>query len=174
MGEVIQALNEVKELYAKVFGLPAPEIGPSSYAPFPPGVDPVRHTLDGISRLKQVSGQLKAAPAPVTWVPRADTFAARDAYIVRLDVPGVRRDSIKVLVVGPECIVRGDRRPKEDDDETRALALEWSHGPFERRFPLPSNCLPDRVTARYLDGILELRIAVEPVAAPKERNVEVS
>jgi HSP20 family molecular chaperone IbpA len=56
----------------------------------------------------------------------------------------------------------------------RALALEWFHGPFERRFLLPSNCVPDRVDARYKEGILELRFAVEPTVAPTETKVEVS
>jgi HSP20 family protein len=173
MAEVIQALSEVKELYAKVFGLPAPEIGPSSYVPFPPGVDPVRHAMEEVRQIKEIAPQLRPAPAPMTWTPRVDTFAARDGYLVRFEIPGVRRDSLKVLVTESECVVRGDRRPKENDDDLRALSLEWIHGPFERRIPLPVGCSPDKVVARYAEGVLELRFEVEPAAAPKERHIEI-
>jgi len=174
MAEVIQALGEVKELYAKIFGLPAPEIGPSSYAPFPPGVDPLRHAVDEVAQLKQMSTQLNAAPPPLAWAPRADTFEARDGYLVRLEIPGVRRESLKVLTVGTECIIRGDRRPKEKDDDLRAVSLEWFHGPFERRITLPAGCLPDKVSARYEDGILDLKFEVEPSTEPKEKIIEIT
>jgi HSP20 family protein len=175
MGEVTHALDEVKGLYSEVFGTPAPEIPPSTYAPFPPGADPVNHVMEEIQQLKRISEQLKAAPPLITWVPRADTFATRDAYVIRLEMPAVSRESLKVFLVGSELIVRGDRRPQETGEpERRALAIEWAHGPFERRFALPSNCRVDRVSTLYSEGVLELRIPIEAAAAPKEMKVEIA
>jgi HSP20 family protein len=175
MGEVTQALNEVKRLYSEVFGQPAPEITPPSYAPFPPGVDPLNHAMEEVNHLKQISEQLNAVPMLITWVPRADTFATRDAYVIRLEMPAVSRESLKVLIAGAEIIVRGERRPKETGEpEVRALALEWAHGPFERRFALPTNCLLDRVSTVYSEGVLELRIPMAAAAAPKEMKVDIA
>ncbi len=113
------------------------------------------------------------APGPVSWVPRADSFATDDAFLFRLEIPGVARDDLKVFLAGGECVVRGERKAPESTVNMRPLSLERPWGPFERRFMLPAGSHPDRVTARYQEGVLEVRIAAEGRGAPREMEVEV-
>ena len=172
MQDVSQALDEVRALYHKVVGTPAPAVDRAHFADFPPGVDPMQHAMREVDALKEISRQM--APAAVTWMPPADVFAGDDVLVVRIDVPGVAREGLKVLVIGGECVVRGERKPPENARQLRAVALERSCGPFERRFALPAGSHPDKITARYEEGVLELRIIREDRGAPKEMKIELS
>lgn len=172
MVEVNQAFQDVKQLYSKLIGQPAPEIPPDSYAAFPPGVDPLRHALKEVDYLKELSERMTASPTPISWVPSADTFATPDAFVVRMEIPGVDREGLKVLLLGGECVVRGERKPAGDTEKMRPLTLERHWGPFERRFMLPAGSHPDRITARFHEGILEVRVPVVAAEKPKEMNIE--
>ncbi len=174
MPEITETLDEVKDLYQKVLGQPAPEIEPSSYLAFPPGVDPFHHAVDEVRRLKQLSEQVVEAPEPIAWIPIADSLVKDDAYEIWLEIPGVERDKLKVFVTGAECVVRGERKPPEVMKELRPLTVERQWGTFERRFVLPVGCSPDHVTARYAEGVLHVRVVIDRAAMRKEMKVEVA
>jgi HSP20 family protein len=110
----------------------------------------------------------------VAWVPQADTLSTPDAYVIRVEASGVDRDDLKVYIQRGECVVRGQRKPPAPTAEIRAVSLERPWGPFERRFTLPPGCYPDRVTARYVQGVVEVRIANEGGSKPQETKVEVA
>ncbi len=171
MQDVTQALNEVKDLFHKVMGRPAPEIGPYAYAPFPPGVDPMVHTFQEVDYLKRISEGLLSTPP--TWLPRADCFVTEDAFVVRMEVPGVARDDLKVFFSMGECVVRGERKQFEGPHETRPLAIERPWGPFERRFALPAGSHPEQISARYSDGVLELHVKLDQARARKEMKIDI-
>lgn len=173
MQQVNQALNEVRDLYAKLVGTPAPELQPGYYAPFPPGVDPIDHAVEEIHRLKELADEVAAIPPPATWIPRADCFASKEAWTVCLEIPGVKREDLKVVVDGGECVVRGERKLPDKDSGLRPLALERPWGHFERRFLLPAGAHGDNLSAHYTDGVLELKLAVEGVGIPERKEVKV-
>lgn len=175
MHQADKALHEVKDLYAKLVGTPAPELQPSFFVPFPPGVDPVDHVVEEIEQLKKLSEQASTAPGPVAWVPQVDSFTAKDAWIFRLEIPGVKRENLKVFINGRECLVKGRRFLPEKETELRPISIERPWGPFERRFLLPEGTRPDKVTARYAEGVLELKFGVDGVAGvPQRKEVEVA
>jgi HSP20 family protein len=70
--------------------------------------------------------------------------------------------------------VRGERPLPEEDRALRPLGLEFPHGTFERRFALPLHANPDKLTAKYADGILEVTIPILEAAAPKEMKVQIA
>lgn len=174
MQEVKQALSEVKELYQKVLGRPAPDLEPGSFVSFPPGVDPLNHAVHEVEHLRHLTEQVALAPQPVSWVPAADCFASADAFVIRLEVPGIDRKDLKVFLAGGECVVRGERKQPEELAELRPVTFERPWGPFERRFPLPDGSVQAKVKARCEDGVLEVRVPVEAREAPKETTVEVA
>jgi HSP20 family protein len=173
MQEVSQALNEVKSLYHKVLGRPAPEIEPGAFVAFPPGVDPRDHAVHEVQHLRQLCEQIAMSPRPVAWVPAADCYASKDTFVIRLWVPGIDRKELKVFVSGGHCLVRGERKQPELFAEMKVVALEQPWGAFERRFPLPTGCVADKLSARYENGILEVRVPIEEREIVKETSVEV-
>lgn len=174
MQEITQTLDEVKGLYHKVLGKPAPEIEPASYVPFPPGVDPIKMAIEEVRHLKRFSEELAHAPAPIAWVPRADSFVTNDGIVIYLEIPGMSREDLKVFAVGQELIVRGDRRPENNTADLRPLAIERAWGPFERRFALPPGTPVDHVHARYLHGVLEIKVTGKVTGLSTEMAVEIA
>jgi HSP20 family protein len=172
MQPAIQALDEIKSLYQRVLGQPAPEIPAGSCAPFPPGVDPLDHVVREVEQLKQLTEQVRFASPAAGWVPAADSFMTPDALIVLLDIPGAEREQLEVFVAGGECVVRGERKLPAAAREARPLGVERPWGFFERRFPLPAGSHPDQVSARYAEGVLELKIAAGETT--RRENVEVA
>lgn len=173
MQELKQAFEEVKGLHQKVLDRPAPDLGPQSFIPFPPGVDPLDHALLEVQQLKEMAEKVAFAPRPGAWVPMTDSFVTKDEFIVRLEAPGVSREDLKVFVVGGECVVRGERKPPHCVGATRPMALERPWGPFERRFVVPVGSRIKEMKARLVEGLLEIRIPTEVLEAPKEQKVEV-
>ena len=174
MQDVSQSLNEVKDLFQRVVGQPAPRIDPHAFSAFPLGVDPVDHAFREVEHLKQLTEQIALSPSPVAWTPRADIYVADDAFVIRLEVPGMPREDLKVFVVGGECVVRGERKREQDTAKLRAMTLERPWGPFERRFVMPAGSHPGQLKAHYKEGILELRIATEAAATPKKTKIDVA
>lgn len=174
MHEVNQALAEVKELYQKIMGRPAPDLEAGAFVSFPPGVDPLNHAVLEVQHLKHLSEHVATTPRPVSWVPLADCYASNDAYVIRLEIPESDREDLKVFIAGDACLVRGERKRPEAVAGMRPVTVEQPWGPFERRFPLPGGFVADKVAAHYEDGVLELRVPVKEREAPKEMTVEVA
>jgi HSP20 family protein len=168
------AFEQVKDMFQTILGQPAPEILPESFVSFPSGADPIRHALFEVDHVKQVCEQIRRAPRPVLWAPAADCFAAPDALIVRLEVPGVSREDMNVRVSDGQIVVSGERRPPLLMPHQRPVSVERAWGVFERRFPLPARSLSQDIAATYADGILELRIPIERPAAVEPKAVPVS
>ena len=173
MQELNQTLDELKGLHQKVFGRAAPPLPPESHVPFPPGVDPIEHARLEARQLKEWMERSELAPRPDAWVPPADVFVTDDAFIARIEIPGVSREDVKVHVVGRECIVRGERKPPEGAEGMRPMTLERPWGAFERRFVLPIGSRIDGVKAPCIDGMLELRIPVDAASPLEEHTIEV-
>ena len=173
MQQVTDALNEVKDLYQKLTGAPAPEIQPPSFLPFPPGVDPLDHAVREAEDLKRLAERLADRPDPIAWVPRADSFIGRDAWTYLVEVPGLTREQLKVVLSGGECVVRGERKLPETVSHVQPLAMERPWGTFERRFALPPDAKAEDVSARYSEGVLEVRALVKGEGQTPEQAVEV-
>ena len=173
MKELENALEDMKRLHQQVLGRPAPDLTPDACVPFPFGVDPIQHALELARRMKEGFERTTAAPT-ANWTPIADCWANQDEFIVRLEVPGVSREDLKVFVEGGECIVRGERKEPQPLGECRPLSIERPWGRFERRFVVPAACRADEMKARVFDGILELRIPIVTAEKTEKREVVVS
>ena len=169
MQELTKTLDELKGLHAKALGRAAPTLTPQSFFPFPPGVDPVEHARLEADHLTKLMERYEFAPVPEAWAPPADVLVSDDAFIARIEIPGVSREDVKVHVIGRECIVRGERKPPQGAERMRPLSLERPWGKFERRFVLPLGSRVDAVTAPCVDGVLELKIPVDNTARSKSR-----
>lgn len=167
-----QALEEVKSLHLKVVGQPAPDLEPRSYAPFPPNVDPIQCALSDVRALKELWERSNVAPR-TAWMPPADVHATDAELVVHVEIPGISREDVKVLLVGGECVVRGERKPPAHAGKMRPLALERPWGAFERRFLLPAGSRADEMRARISLGLLELRIPLERLDDEREQKIEV-
>lgn len=170
MQELTQALDEMKGLYQRVVGQPPPTLDPHAYAPFPAGVDPIRHARLEAQQMKEVVDRVRPSPS---WMPPTDCFLRAEEFLARIELTGVKREDLEVFVVAGECVVRGERKAP-DFGKLRPLAIERPWGRFERRFALPLGCRVDALRARLEDGVLEVTVPVDALEGPKQQRVEVA
>ncbi len=108
------------------------------------------------------------------WSPAAEIRETADSFIIRLDLPGIRREDISVSLLGTNLTIQGERRPPVDINvkEEEVQSSELCYGRFSRSIVLPENIQADRVDATYDNGILEVRVAKMPGASPTRIEVK--
>jgi HSP20 family molecular chaperone IbpA len=155
MQTIEQAYQEVCRLHEQIAKTPVPEIGPPAFLPFPPGVDPVAFAIEEVAQLKRMFEG--AAPA-TAWVPRASLHASDSSLVYHVEIPGVPRETVSVVVNGAEMIVRGQRTAPTLDAGLKPMFVEQPWGAFERRFPCPPWCDPEKIHAKVVHGVLEIHL----------------
>jgi len=105
--------------------------------------------------------------APVAdWAPRVDTVIKDDALVVRADLPGVDPKAVDIALEGTILTIRGERKAEEESADHR----EVYYGRFERRVRVPNGTDPEKISAKYTNGVLEISV---PLPKPVTRKVPV-
>ncbi len=97
-------------------------------------------------------------PAQSGWRPTADLFDTEDEVVIAVDLSGVNRDTIKMVLEQNEFRIRGIRDDIEGFCKRNYQLMEINYGPFERVFELPCRVEGDSVNVTYKDGILLIRM----------------
>jgi HSP20 family protein len=71
-----------------------------------------------------------------------------------MELAGVQRDEIEIVVDGDTLVVRGNRKETAVRDKRSYYRMEIHRGPFERRVILPARVDPERTEASYQEGLL--------------------
>lgn len=110
--------------------------------------------------------------APEPFTPRVSLYEAKEAFWVRMEIPGVPAEQIELTFERDELTVRGEKtRETLSEDEARWIRNERAYGKFERTFKFATPVAADQVQAETRDGILTIRIAKAPESLPKKINV---
>ena len=107
---------------------------------------------------------------PNGWSPLTDVTETDDAYVVELDLPGVKREDVSVELGDRQLVVTGEVKEIEHEGVRRRRARRY--GRFEYRTSLPGEADAEHVTASMSDGVLTIR--VPKTTAAKPRKVEIS
>lgn len=99
-----------------------------------------------------------------TWTPAVCVTGGATEIVVRADLPGVSRRDVSAEVHGNLLVLSGERRPCLQKSAAPELR-EAPAGPFLRTVRLPNGARPAAVTARLADGVLEVHVPFEPMAA---------
>lgn len=165
MQTIDQAFQEICKLHETLVQSPVPEIGPQAFLPFPPGVDPMAFAIEEVAQLKrmfegaqQSHAQSQQQQEQVNWVPRANVHASETSLVLHVELPGVSKEDVSVTVSSGELIVRGQRKAPSTDSAMKPMFVEQAWGAFERRFPCPPWCDPEKIHAKYSHGVLEIQL----------------
>lgn len=110
---------------------------------------------------------------PHKWAPAVDVTANDDAYIVRADIPGVKKEDLKVDITNNTLTIKGERKKEEKIEEDKYVLIERSYGSFSRSFTLPPNVDVAKIKANYDNGVLDLILPKKEDSKPKEIAIEV-
>lgn len=108
----------------------------------------------------------------VNFQPSCDVSETKDHYLVSFDMPGVKKDDIKIEVEGNQLVITGERhREVKNKDGEATLRHERAYGKFERSFTLPATIAADKIEAHYEDGVLN--VALPKAETAKARSIEI-
>lgn len=92
------------------------------------------------------------------WCPRVDIGENDKAFLIKAELPGVRKDDVKVSFDNGVLTIEGERQEEREEKGWRFHRMERSSGSFLRSFTLPSNVDSRGLKAHFHDGILDVNI----------------
>lgn len=107
-----------------------------------------------------------------TWVPPVDVAETQDKILVRAEVPGIRQEDISIEFENGLLTLRGERKIEKAEGVTWHR-VERIYGNFSRSFTLPRSVDPEKITASYREGILEVEVPKREEAKPKHIKIAV-
>ncbi|MCC2680018.1 MAG: low molecular weight heat shock protein [Pseudobdellovibrio sp.] len=115
---------------------------------------------------------VNAMTSTVTTQVNCDIHETDDHYLVSFDMPGVKKEDIKIDLQGNRLIVSGERRREHNENRKSTLWYERSYGKFERTFVLPSTIEADNIEAQYEDGVLNVALPKAEKAKPRQIQIQ--
>jgi HSP20 family protein len=111
--------------------------------------------------------------AATRFSPATDIQETDEAFVVRLDLPGVAQKDVKVSLLGDELTIHGERKQEETRKDGKAEYRERVFGSFQRKFTLSAPVQADQVKATFKDGVLEVHVPKAPQARSREIEIQV-
>jgi HSP20 family protein len=103
----------------------------------------------------------QGGPRADIWQPLVDVYRARDGWLIKCDLAGVRPEDLALSVNGSRLTVRGSRRDCSLDEGCSHYRLEIAYSQFERTIELPDNLERAQLTTEFRQGMLLVRIRKE-------------
>ena len=123
----------------------------------------------GFPRFGSGNGGLQLAD----WSPQVDITEDDKEYLIKADLPEMKKDEIKVNVAEGVLTVSGERKTEKEEKNKKFHRIERSYGTFERSFTLPDDADGAKVSAEFKDGVLRVHLPKNPVAKAKAIEVKV-
>ena len=95
------------------------------------------------------------------------------AYLVKADLPGLKKDDIHIELRNSVLTLRGERRDEHEEKKDSYHRVERTFGSFERSFRVPEGVTEKDIHAKYTDGVLELSIPAPAAKEPKAIEIKV-
>ena len=102
------------------------------------------------------------------WNPAVDITESKDGYEVKAELPGLKKENIKISFEDDVLVLSGERKNEKDEKDENFHRIERNYGKFERCFRLPNDVKSDEIKANYKNGVLTVNIPKNEKAKPKE------
>jgi len=114
-----------------------------------------------------------AAPRTTAWSPGIDVFERDNRLITKIDLPGMKKQDVKVEVTDGWLTIFGERKSEIEETKENYYRCEREFGNFYRAVPLPENVKFEDVKATFADGVLEVSIPLAAKVEPKPRSIHI-
>jgi len=108
------------------------------------------------------------------FVPAVDVYEDSQKLVLKLEVPGVRKEDLDIRVEGRTLTVKGERKFESEEKEENFTRIERRFGSFVRSFTLPPTVNTEEVSAQTADGVLSISLAKKAEAKPRQIEVKVA
>lgn len=105
--------------------------------------------------------------------PSVDIFEEGNEIVMKADLPGIKKDDIKIDLTENLLTISGEKKKKEKLEREGYYRFERSYGSFCRRFELPGDLDTEKIKAHFEDGVLEVRIPMTKEAEKKHKKIPI-
>jgi HSP20 family protein len=136
-------------------------------------------SLFGLHRLNRILDEAFASPAfaeqgdviTSTWFAPTDVSEDANSLRITMELPGVNADDVRLSLENNILTIRGEKKQQAEENNERVHRFERTYGMFERTFALPNTVDPEKIEARYENGVLFVTIPKAERAKPREIRV---
>lgn len=114
-----------------------------------------------------------AAGEAASWAPQIDVFERDGQLVTTVDLPGLKKEDIKVEIADGHLVVSGERKDESEEKKERFYRCERSYGAFYRAVPLPDGVKAEDVKATFGDGVLQVRVPLAVAPKPQPQTVQI-
>lgn len=107
------------------------------------------------------------------WAPVVDIEEDKDSFIVKAELPGMKKEDIKISVRGNILSLVGERKYGSEEKNKTYHRIERAYGKFVRTITLPTEVENDKIKAAYQDGILTITLPKPETMKPKEVEIDI-
>jgi HSP20 family protein len=118
-------------------------------------------------------GRALTQPGRSTWYPAVDVLESKDSYLIRAELPGMKKEDIKIEIKEGTLVLSGERKSEQPAEGVEYRHVERVSAKFWRSFSLPDTVKHDAIEAAYKDGVLEIRVPKAEEAKPRQIEVTV-
>jgi len=124
----------------------------------------------GVSRWPRLAGN---GDRKLQWAPSADISETEQEYLIRAELPAVKKEDVQVTLDDGIITIKGERRQQSDDKSEKFHRVESFYGSFERSFALPDNVSADTIRCDSKDGVLTVHIPKAKVQKSQPKQISV-
>lgn len=107
------------------------------------------------------------------WMPLTDIFEDNDKYTLKLDLPGIKKEDVKISYLDGKLSISGERVQEEEHKDNKCHRIERVFGKYYRSFNLPENIKSGEISAEFKDGQLTIIVPKSEEAKPKEIEIKI-
>jgi len=111
--------------------------------------------------------------AALDWAPAADVSETEAEYLIKADLPEVRKEDVSITVQDGVLTLAGERKQEKLADSEKLHRIERVYGSFARRFALPDNADEQGIRAESRDGVILIHIPKVKVVQPQPRQITI-
>ncbi|MEJ2195369.1 MAG: Hsp20/alpha crystallin family protein [Ignavibacteriaceae bacterium] len=108
------------------------------------------------------------------WMPLTDVAEDNDNYYLKADLPGIKKDDVKISYTNGNLSISGERAQEKESKDKQYHRIERSYGKYYRSFRLPEKIKEDKINAEFKDGQLNVTIPKAEEVKPKEIAIKVN
>jgi len=136
--------------------------------------DRLNSLRDEMNRLFDFSWPSRDSGLFSGWSPALDVFDDKDDLVVKVELPGMKKDEIGLTLHDGVLTISGERKQERETKEGETFRSERYFGKFQRSVTLPTAVDASKVNASYKDGVLTVDLPKAEEAKPKQIAVSVS
>ena len=143
--------------------------------------DPFKELEDVSNRLNRLFSRSPARTesnqemlAMADWTPSVDISETDTAYLIKGEIPGVKKEDVKITIEDGMVTMRGERKQEKEEKNKKFHRIERSYGSFIRSFRMPDDVDESAIKAEFKDGMISVTLPKSAKAKAKAIEVSVS